>query len=233
LSWADGELIALDLEATSANPLEALPVSFALLHLDDGIVIRRRYGLIRPGVPIPPESTEIHGITDDMVEERGGALAASIAGLAAALCEGPPVVACNAAYDITVIDTCFRRLFPGLRAPAEEVRLIDPLVIDRHCDKYRKGSRKLTALCATYGVPYSNAHHAGADAEAAARVAFAIAEKYPEVGEADIDLLHALEMGWHREFIDHLSDYYVSQGKEPLASEERDWPVRGLKGVSL
>ena len=238
MSWREGPVLGLDLETTGTDPMTALPIAFALVWFGGGEVLKRRYGLIDPGVEIPAEATAVHGISTAECRERGGALGPSLIGLREQLCEAShdlvPIVACNAAYDLTVLNQNLWRVhgfdlfWDGWEGP-----VIDPLVLDRHCDTYRKGSRKLSDLCKHYGVDPGKAHHAGSDAEAATRVAFAIAEKFPEVGDADLDLLHVLQQGWHREFITHLSDYYVSQKREPLAAEEGDWPVRGLRGVSL
>ena len=63
--------------------------------------------------------------------------------------------------------------FSAPRAP-----VIDPLVIDKAVDRYRKGKRTLEAAAAFYGVPLDDAHDAGADAIAAGRVAQAIAREH-------------------------------------------------------
>jgi DNA polymerase-3 subunit epsilon len=231
MTWREGELLGFDLECTSALPDTAIPVAFALVAIGDGEVLSRRYALVDPGIEIPAESIAVHGITTEECRERGGALGVSLVGicnqLATASRAGTPIVACNAAYDLTVLDRCFRREFgvdPFYEGWAGPV--IDPLVLDRHCDTYRKGSRKLADLCAHYDVPMGKAHHAGSDAEAAVRVSIAIAEKYAEVDHADPELLTVLQQGWHREFINHLSDYFVSQGREPIPESERAWPLR-------
>jgi DNA polymerase-3 subunit epsilon len=53
--------------------------------------------------------------------------------------------------------------------------LVDPLLLDRWLDKYRKGSRKLVDVAHRWGVELSQAHAADADAIAAAQTARAIA----------------------------------------------------------
>lgn len=61
----------------------------------------------------------------------------------------------NARYDLSLLDReCRRYAVESISellgdAPAP---VIDPLVIDKHVDKYRKGKRALHALCAHYGV---------------------------------------------------------------------------------
>ena len=48
--------------------------------------------------------------------------------------------------------------------------VLDPRVLDKHIDPYRRGGRKLTDLCAHYKVALDGAHSADADAIAACRV---------------------------------------------------------------
>jgi DNA polymerase III subunit epsilon len=61
-------IIVLDLETTSANPESAKIVSYAhRVHQPDG-KIGVYQTLIDPDCPIPPESTAVHGITNEMVK---------------------------------------------------------------------------------------------------------------------------------------------------------------------
>lgn len=231
MKWTDGPLLGLDLETTGRDPLTAIPVSFALCNFE-GEMRRLRYGLINPGIPIPPETTEIHGITDEDARERGGELEKSLIGIAgellAASFAGTPVVGMNVVYDLTTVDACLRRLpdGEGLTEMGWNGPAIDILVIDRHVDQYRKGPRKLSNLCETYDVPLAEAHHAAADALMAVQVARAIAAKYPEVGDADLDMLYQLQKAWRVKWVESYSDHLVRKGEQPLDPSEKDWPIR-------
>lgn len=233
MTWAQERLLAVDTETTGPLPSEALICSFALVEFDHGQVTRSRHGLCNPGVPIPPEATAVHGITDADVEARGGTLEATVKGikqtLDAAVAARAPIVIYNAAYDLQVLSEAHRRL-NGAPMFTEDWAgcVIDPLVIDRHVERFRKGSRKLTAVAEHYGVKLSEAHTASADAVAAAEVAFAISRIYPEVEKADPELLTHLQEKWHQDWFDQFSDYLRKQGKDPLPETERAWPVRGL-----
>lgn len=230
--WRNGPLLGFDLETTGIDPLEALPVSFALVYFDAGKVQRTRYGLINPGVPIPPLTTKIHHLTSEMVKERGGDLEKSVVGIAgellAASFAGTPVVGFNVTYDLTLLDACLRRCAKGegLAQMGWVGPVVDPLVCDRHCDQYRKGSRKLTDLCTHYGVRLANAHNAVADAEAAIRVALAVANAHPEVGDADPDTLFQLQKAWRRTWATEFSEYRVKKGEAALDEAEGDFPIR-------
>jgi DNA polymerase-3 subunit epsilon len=184
-------------------------------------------------VPIPPEATAVHGITDADVETRGGTLEATVKGikqtLDAAVAARAPLVIYNAAYDLQVLSEAHRRLYGVPMFPEDWAGyVIDPLVIDRHTDRFRKGSRKLTAVAEHYKVKLTDAHTAVADATAAGYLAIALAAKFPEVGNADPELLTHLQVQWHLEWFDQFSAYLVGQGKDPLPEGERSWPLRLL-----
>jgi DNA polymerase-3 subunit epsilon len=53
---------------------------------------------------------------------------------------------------------------PPLQERQFELLVVDPLVIDKWLDRYRKGSRKLEAICAHYGAVLDEAHDADFDA---------------------------------------------------------------------
>lgn len=135
--------------------------------------------LIDPGFPISAESTKIHGITTDHVD---GAMTEAdavdeitlIIDLAARA--GYAILAANASYDLTVLHNRSRAPLasltppgakPALRPLSPPARVLDPMVIDRWADQYRKGSRKLGDLAEFYEVDLHDAHDAGADTLAA------------------------------------------------------------------
>ena len=231
MTWMVGPLLGFDLETLGTDPLTTLPCSFALVDYEWGKKQKSRYALVNPGVPIPPETTEIHGITDQMVQERGGELERQIFGLSARLLtasnEGVPVVGSNVSFDLTIIDSCFRRFCDGKSLRDEGWRgiVIDVLVIDRHVNKYRKGSRKLSALCEHYEVAADRAHHAAGDAEAAVEVALAIAEKYPEIKHMNAEELHVAQAAWRRTWLTEFNEYRVEKGQNPLPESEGNWPL--------
>ena len=84
--------------------------------------------------------------------------------------------------------------------------IVDPLVLDRHYDRYRKGKRTLSTTAAHYGIPLDDAHAAHADVVASIGVARAIAGRYNV--PTDRDALHALQADayatWARSFAEYL-----------------------------
>ena len=229
MSWQHEALLGFDLETDGLSD-DCRPVSFALVDWN-GRVVKARHGLINPERPIPEEVTKIHGITDADVAERGGDLERSVRGIAGQLMltseTRVPVVGANLRFDLSIVDRLYRGYNDGrsLRDDGWNGIVIDVSVIDRHVDKFRKGSRKLSALCEHYGVPLEKAHTAAADAIGAVQVAVAIAEKYAEIGHADPEVLHVLQAAWRREWVSSFNEYRRSKDQEPIPEDEGNWPL--------
>lgn len=228
VTWTRGDLLGFDLETTGVDPATALPVSFALV--SHGSSTKGRYGLVNPQVPIPAETTAIHGITDADVAARGGDLERTTLGLVQevlrAAQEGVPLVGCNLRYDLGIIDRLHRNYTGvGLVELGYAGPVLDVLVLDRHCDRYRRGKRTLSALCAHYGVQAPSLHQAQGDALASIEVLLEIAKAFPEVGNGDLDLLFVSQRAWHREWATEYSTYRVSKGQPGLDEAEMSWPL--------
>jgi len=196
MTWHDAPMLGLDLETTGPDPYEAVPVSFALvMFFEPGVAERVRTGLVQPGLPIPPEATAVHGITDEAVAERGGDLFRFTEGVLGYLLDatrdGVPLVGMNLRYDLTVMDQLTRRFMKhGLVELGFETPVLDALVLDRHVDRYRKGRRTLGALADHYGLAPRPEHDPVADVFAARWVVGRIADRNPELRTLDITEVH-------------------------------------------
>ena len=162
MSWLERTMVGFDTETTGVDSSIDRIVSAAVIFRDgaDGAVSARTW-LINPGVEIPERATAVHGITTAMARANGAdpavALGEIAALLAAALANGSPIVAFNAGYDLGILEAeLARHGLPSLArrvGPAHTLRpVVDPLVLDRHLDRFRRGKRKLIDLCAYYGV---------------------------------------------------------------------------------
>ncbi len=223
MGWYGELLVGFDLETTGTDPGEARIVSAAVVEAVRGVPARRREWLADPGVPVPPETTAIHGITDERATAHGRPAAevadAVAESLAAHWLRGVPVVAYNAAFDLTLLAAELRR--HGL-APmrerlggGEEGPVIDPYAMDRTVDPFREGKRTLEAVCAEYGVVLGRAHDAAEDALAAVRLAVAIAERYGDVASAGAWDLHRGQAGWHAERAEGYRQWLLRQTRPP------------------
>src|SRR5690606_24362498 len=62
-------LAVIDLETTGTDPKNDRIIEVSVLKLVPGGEPDHRTRRVNPGVPIPPEASKIHGITDDDVDE--------------------------------------------------------------------------------------------------------------------------------------------------------------------
>lgn len=226
--WADGPMLAYDCESTWVDVETARIVTACAAVVGDGDT-RADTWLANPGVDIPAEATAIHGVTTAHAREHGQHAAEVTAGIAASLAEawaaGFPVVGFNICYDLTVLDRELRRHHGRPLTVGGPV--IDPLVIDRRFDRYRRGPRKLDAMCAHYGVPLDGAHDARHDAVAAARLAWKQARTYPELAAMGLHELTTAQAGWYRTWAIEFRQYLLDRGRTDDLPDEA-WPVRGL-----
>lgn len=261
MGWWTERMVGFDLETTSPEPEEARIVSAAVAICGGGQPTEMRTWLADPGVPIPDEAAEVHGITTERARAEGRPVAEVVREVVAALdavCVPAPLVVFNARYDLTVLDRELRRhTEDGSLDDLMPLRVIDPLVIDKWLDRYRKGSRKLEAICSHYGATLDAAHDADSDAVAAARAAWVLGAKgvvtrkvwNEEMGREkaalvrewegvrfDLDLLTAAQVGWAREQAVGLAEYFREQrakGEEETGDPDGvrvEWPVIPFEG---
>jgi DNA polymerase-3 subunit epsilon len=228
--WTSGEVLAFDLETTGIDRFNDVPVSYALVLVQAGIVVHSWSGLIDPGREIPAEATEVHGITSERARAEGMPLDLAVAVVSDAIVSagrrGVPVAGMKLDYDLTMVDTQARLWWGhGLFERGWSGPVLDASVIDRHVDPERRGPRTLTKLCEHYGVYLGHAHDASADAIASAGVLLALAEHYQEVGECDLARLHHEQVGWHRAWAQGYDEVRFTQCKGPLDPRDYVWPV--------
>jgi DNA polymerase-3 subunit epsilon len=227
MAWRDGPLLGFDLETTGIDTRLDLPVQVALVWTVPMRVVKVDSWIVDPGRDIPDAAIAIHGITTERARAEGCSLADAACHIHAALrraaAGGVPIVAMNASFDVTIAEGLFARFrLPSLAWHS----LLDPLVMDRHVDRYRPGKRRLDALCEHYRVRLQNAHDAGADAEAAVALARRIGSRYPECGDLSPEELTGLQAGWHEEWAASYDAWCMGQGFEGLEPAEFSWPFR-------
>jgi DNA polymerase-3 subunit epsilon len=224
--WAQ-VLAVFDTETTGIAPdtTRIVTANVSILRANGEIESSRDW-LINPGIEIPAQATAVHGITTEYARENGAAANDAVyeivQELQALFDSSIPVVAYNAAYDFTILQReAVRYSHDPLSDPCP---VIDPFIIDWKFNRYRKGSRKLDAVAAHYGVSLESAHNAAADAIAAGNVAQAIARKYSsELTMSSVEL-HAKQVVWAKEKADALNVWLQASGK-PFAPSSGIWPV--------
>jgi DNA polymerase-3 subunit epsilon len=227
--WHERILVSFDCETTGTDVETARIVTAAVVTINPlaGSVDTKQW-LADPGVDIPAEAAAVHGITTEMARADGRPADEVVGEIAEALYAGwqagATAVVYNAPFDVSLLDReLLRHGYGGL---VNFGAIVDPLCLDKKFDRYRKGSRKLVDVARHYDIVLSelDAHGAAADALAAARVAWKLARKYPELGAMTHEELFANQVVWYREQALGLAEYFRKQGKTEHVSTE--WPIR-------
>jgi DNA polymerase-3 subunit epsilon len=229
-SWMTGEMLGFDFETTGVDRFNDVPVSYALVTVVAGDVVASSSGLVDPGREIPPGASAVHGISTARARAEGIPLREAVEVVTEAIVSaserGIPVVGMKLDYDLTILDTQASRLSDrDLRARGWCGPVLDTVVLDRHFDQYRKGSRTLAALCAHYGVEIVNAHDASADAIASTRVLLALGARFKELRDADPSTLHHSQIRWHRDWAEGYDTWRAGRGLAPIDPRDYFWPV--------
>lgn len=233
-TWSRRPLAALDTETTGTDVETDRIVTACVATVNTPSPVEPCQWLINPGVEIPATATAVHGITTEQAQADGVeprvALERILGALHAQWAAGIPIVAHNASFDLTILDQEVRRhrVADGI-GPVGPV--IDPLVLDRHLDPYRRGSRKLDAVCAHYRVRLDTAHDSTQDALAAARIAWRILRRHPDLDGMPADDLCALQQKAHAAWAGHYQAYLRKQGK-PDATIDPSWPIRHMEATA-
>lgn len=231
--WA-ANLAVFDTETTGVDTSRDRIVSATIALLGEhGEVLERYDWLIDPGVVIPDAAVRVHGISTEIARASGIEASVGVRQIATRIAEmfdrGFPLVAYNAPYDLSLLRAELARYeleeVAGGSAPLVFTPVIDPLILDKQLDRYRKGKRTLEVVAAHYGVELGNAHDAGDDAIAAGRVLQRIAAKYGDKLPAELEELHAVQVGWAIAQAESFQEY-MRRVRDPQFVADGGWPER-------
>ncbi|MBF4549486.1 exonuclease domain-containing protein [Pseudoclavibacter sp. VKM Ac-2888] len=181
--------------------------------------------LVNPGIEIPERATQVHGITTEHAAAHGIDPGVAVTLLAASIAEaagqGIPMVVFNAPYDFTLLDRELRRHGkPPLNM--DGVIVIDPFVIDKFVDKYRKGKRTLSAVTGHYGVRLDEAHTARADAVATGQLALLLM-RHPLVSDLRGEALNEAQRA---AYLKQSTGFEAHRRRtDPDFTTKKHWPI--------
>ena len=174
-------LAVIDLETTGLDAKTARIVEISVLKVSPDGTHDHRTRRLNPQVPIPPESTAVHGITDEDVAD-----APTFASIATSLAEF--LVGCDLCgfnlkrYDLRILVAEFRRA--GVTFPLEGRAVVDPMEI-----YHQKEPRHLAAAVRWYlGREHAEAHSAAADVLATVEIFDAMLARYEDLPTTPADL---------------------------------------------
>ena len=171
------DAVAIDLETTSLVATSARIIDIGAVALRHGKADPSQsfHRLVNPGIPVPAETTAVHGMTDE------------------ALANAPPLervlpeleefvgkcvlIGHNLAYDLAVLNAEYHRV--GRRAPqcaALDIRVLAQLITPPLAHD------NLPQLCEWLGLGCSNLNSAPGDALAMARIYEALVPRLRDVG---------------------------------------------------
>ncbi|WP_127842515.1 exonuclease domain-containing protein [Actinomyces wuliandei] len=236
-SWIDGPLLGLDTETTGVDPTRDRLVTAALVWREARETGQARHQRVRtwladPGTAIPESATAVHGITTEQARSSGNppdqVLRELTAELVTALRAGTPVVVFNASFDLTLLDhELVRHHLPtlGEQLGHPPAPMVDPLVMDRAADRFRRGKRRLSDLCEVYGVtPDTTLHTAEVDVAATLDVLEAMVQAHPALARLEADELVAWQVREHRRWAESFNAWLArtNPSRQPVPLQ---WPV--------
>ncbi len=188
------DLVFLDTETTGADVSLDRIVQVALIRIRPDGTGEEYETLVNPGVPIPIEAQQIHGISDEMVE-----FAPPFKRIAPELLErtkGADLGGYNLIrFDIPLLKCEFQR--SGHSWDLDGVRILDAQIIF-----HKKEPRDLSAAYRYYcGAELDGAHGALADTRATLKVLLSQVRRYPDLPK-DVEALDSLFHRPDRRFVD-------------------------------
>lgn len=212
-------LVFFDTETTGTDPATDRVVEISLIRVSaEGGVEPPRTWRINPGVRIPVEASEIHGITNHDVADQP--TFAQVADELLTYLRGCDLAGFNIGrFDVRVLQNEFLRA--GKAFELSGVRIIDAQVI-----YHQKEPRNLTAAMRFYcDKELKDAHGAEADTVATLEVFAGQLGRYDELG-LDIDALHEVSSATNSGYVDS-ARRFIWRDNEPVFNFGR------LKGKSL
>lgn len=221
----NAEYLVFDVESGGIRVFEDRVVQFFGATADkDGNLIDTWEIFINPGVEIAQEAIDVHGFSNEFLKENGKPPHVAFEEIRELFLRHRhlKIVAFNMNYDLSILDAEMKRHNTSVTFGkwfAENAKLIDGLVIDRHKDKYRKGKRNLETQAKHYGVEFdsSEAHDARYDVLKTAQVTVKILEKFgiPTTRE---------QASWYRQWANGFEEY--KRRTEPgFKMDNKSWPL--------
>lgn len=227
--------ISVDAETSGVNPFKDRLVTLSAVTLNPLMEkVESHNWLINSGVTLDESNIAIHGITNEKILAEGVEPVATLWEFATimekAISDDHFLVVFNAPFDITLLIQEFKR--HDVPWNDEWIhKLVDPPVIDKGFDMYRKGSRTLVDMAKHYGFDDddSQAHTSEWDAYMSGKLAYAIGRKFDN--KANMSNFEGLNKWQANQKRNQALSYfnYAKDKKNEVFFVSTGWPYRTLE----
>lgn len=226
--------VTLDAETTGVDTDNDRIITFFLRARDGDKVVFERNWVINPGVEVPKEASDVHGMTTEWLQENGRTdVATAIEEIVHELSEyghyGFVICGYNHAFDLAMLEAEAKRYNPGVEALRvkdwlPKYRFIDPAIFSRVFDKYVKGGHKLITVAQRNGIEVEEdrLHAADYDVEVTEKlVKIFLNRAWQELSDIRVGLtpdefvtkLQEWQADKKQKWADHTTKYFESTGK--------------------
>jgi DNA polymerase-3 subunit epsilon len=232
MGWHGRPFLGLDLETSGTDTERDCIVTATVVRWGGGRETDPRSWVAKPEFEIPTDAEAVHGWSTERARAEGapadGVVADVIAAVVDGVEQGFPLVVMNAPFDLTLLDRAARRL--GVVPLVERVTpyVLDPRVLDKQVDRYRRGRRRLEDLCTHWCASLAGpAHDSQVDAIAACDLVYRIARRHSWLQRRTLAELHDAQRKWAYEQNVSFRAYLArTPGRELEAPGVRlDWPM--------
>lgn len=235
-------ITGLNIQTTGLDIRTARIVEFgAAVATDEGKIVGVRRSIVDSGEPIPADAERVHHITSHTAANEGIATSEALDHLNRMLLWSVslnhPIAMFNAPYGLSIIRQEAKRADAGeLLTLLDEIKVIDPLIIDKEVDKFRSGPRTLDDLINLYGFPWEGEEvndpgefeESIAVSQAMKAAALAVGlMRHPRIEQHSPHELHDQQVEWAKEQKSGLARAYKKKRQYGKAEEvDYGWPYR-------
>lgn len=230
--------VTFDVESTGTDTENDRIITCFVRAKDGDNIIYENEWVIDPGVEVPKEASDVHGMTTEWVQEHGRkdageAIKEMVYELELYSGNGYVVCGFNHSFDLSLLDAECKRHCEGHGLDLNRARYIDPCIFSRVFDKYVKGGHQLITVAKRNGIEIEEdrLHAADYDVEVTEKlVPIMLNRAWRELKDLRQGLtpdefvtkLQKWQAEQKKEWALHLTEYFASIGK----TEEDGSPIK-------
>lgn len=149
--------LTLDAETSGVDTDNDRIITFFMRARNDGEIIYEENWVLDPGIEVPAEAAEVHGMTTEWIRENGrkdveAAILDIVETLAEYVAKGFVVCGYNHSFDLAMLEAEHNRHYGFNLGFPEDTRYIDPCIFSRSFDRFKKGGHKLITVAQRNGI---------------------------------------------------------------------------------